>query len=50
MSRTVGMWFYQMTHGGGGSKIEQKSVTYYLNAPLMHACVYFIALWHHHET
>ncbi len=25
---------HQMAHGGGGSKIRQKSVTYYLNGPL----------------
>ena len=28
---------HQMSHGGGGSKIGLKSVTYYLNGPLINA-------------
>ncbi len=27
---------HQMTHGGGGPKIGQKRVTYYLNGPLQY--------------
>jgi hypothetical protein len=32
---------HQLTHGGEGSKIGQKGVTYYLNGPLNHCTLIY---------